>query len=148
MAEDYGLSAGKKKKAPGAHASYTSAYSGGGAPQQYYPPAASAPKQGMHMELGTFDRMEQHMMITAPVFGSTESAKKHALKEEAERARVPEKDVLEIVSAYVSHEDPDKPYTDEQLAELLSGRGIEASRFTVIAARKELGLAASVDRYR
>jgi RNA polymerase sigma-54 factor len=56
--------------------------------------------------------------------------------------------VKETIKQRIRSENSGKPYSDQQLAELLTEEGIRISRRTVAKYREELGIASSVRRRR
>ena len=57
-----------------------------------------------------------------------------------ERGEISAFQVKEVLDALIRVEDPQKPYNDGQLAELLNRRGIAVSRRTVAKYRAEMGI--------
>lgn len=52
------------------------------------------------------------------------------------------------IKAWISDENPKKPYSDQKLADLMRGEGISISRRTITKYREELGISSSVRRKR
>lgn len=106
----------------------------------YTSPGPKAP--GMRLDLNMTGRgeLQMRMCLSPPIASSVEDARAIAAADRPEIKSYPD-EFVELVRAYVSGERPNAPYTDEQIARYVAGKGYDSmTRQDVARVRGLLGI--------